>query len=90
LASSCQLVGIILVLTIPTPDGSQIVYTSTQNGMVNEGWAFLFLAAAAVLAGISLYRFLRPAGLPQAPRSGASTSEHDRLFGTHSSGPIQH
>ena len=87
-AAACQLIGLILVLTIPTPDGTQTLYSSTQNGMVNEGWALAFLAAAAVLAGISLYRFLRPAATPQAPPSPLITPPPGPI--QHSSGPIQH
>jgi hypothetical protein len=67
-AAACQGIGLILLMSVPTPDGSYYVYTSTQNGIAMEWWAFIFLAAAATLAGISLYRFLRPAAvLPQAP-----------------------
>lgn len=98
-AAACQLIGLILVLTIPTPDGSQTIYTSTQNGFVNEGFACTFLVAAAVLAGISLYRLFRPAIVrpPYAqpftdpnvnPYSGQPTPPKPPAAS--SSGPIQH
>lgn len=59
-AAGCQAIGIILLLLTPTPDGTQYVYTSTQNGLAYEFWGAAFLAAAGVLGGISLYRFVRP------------------------------
>lgn len=59
-AAGCQAIGIILLLLTPTPDGTQYVYTSTQNGLAYEFWGAAFLAAAGVLGGISLYRFVKP------------------------------
>jgi hypothetical protein len=65
-ALACQLVGIILLLATPTPNGTNLVYVSTQDGLAYEAWGAVFLVAAAVLAGFSLYRFVRPAPVPQA------------------------
>jgi hypothetical protein len=60
IAGVCQLIGIIIMVTIPTPDGNHVFYMTTQNGYPYEGWSFVFLFTAGILAGISLYRFLRP------------------------------
>jgi hypothetical protein len=84
IAAGCQLLGMILLMNVPTPDGSYYVYASTQNGIAMEWWAFIFFGAAATLAGISLYRFLRPAAPPHAPHEG-----QPRPWSP-SSGPIQH
>jgi hypothetical protein len=59
-AGGCQLLGIILMMATPTSHGSHVEYFSDAHGWTLEFWSLVFLAAASILAGISLYKFVVP------------------------------
>lgn len=60
IAAGLQLLGVILVGCIPTTNGPGIYYGNT-DGTALEVWGIVFTICAAVLVGISVYRFVRPA-----------------------------
>jgi hypothetical protein len=61
IAGGCQAFGILIMMGVPTssPVGLR-TYVIRQDGQDMKAWSLTFLAAAAVLGGISLYKFLRP------------------------------
>jgi hypothetical protein len=57
-AAGCTAIGLVLLISIPTSDGTHYIYSS-GNGELTEGWALIFLAAAVTLASITLYKFVK-------------------------------
>jgi ribosomal protein S27AE len=81
IAGACQLIGFILLISIPTStgNGSGYYYVANGNGVGLEVWSGIFLAAATVLAAISLYRFVKPQMMTEprfCPNCGKLKSAH--------------